>query len=163
MCLTLANLIDYGPTGSSSVPGKNAGAGSHFLLQGFPIQGQTWAPMAGGFSYRLSHQGSQSLSGDRDATDGLVKTRSLGQTLTQEDQVLMKRGNLDPEDDVKPWGECHMKTEDWRMRPICQGRPQKIMQASRNRDKGRLPPSRPPLSRNRVIPVDTHSICGTIL
>ena len=27
----------------------------------------------------------------------------------------MKRGNLDPEDDVKTWGECHVKTEDWRM------------------------------------------------
>ena len=39
LCLTPCNLMDYGPP-SSSVPGKNAGAGSHFLLQGiFPTLG----------------------------------------------------------------------------------------------------------------------------
>ena len=59
LCLTPCNLMDYGPP-SSSVPGKNAGAGSHFLLQGiFPTLGSNphllcWQAD----SLPLSHQGS---------------------------------------------------------------------------------------------------------
>ena len=43
LCLTLCNSMDCGPPGSSvhgGSPGKNTGAGCHFLLQGiFPTQG----------------------------------------------------------------------------------------------------------------------------
>ena len=44
-CLTLCNPMDCNPPGSSvheDSPGKNAGVGSHFLLQGiFPTQGSS--------------------------------------------------------------------------------------------------------------------------
>ena len=128
LCLTLCDPMDY------SLPGSSF----HGILQARILEwvaisfsrgssqsrDQTWVShMAGGFSTDwATGEAKGSLSGDRDVTDGLVKMRSLGQTLTQEDQVLMKRGNLDPEDDVKPWGECHMKREDWRMHPLVKER-----------------------------------------
>ena len=45
-CLTLCDLMDYSPPGSSvhgDSPGKNTEVGCHALLQGiFPIQGSNW-------------------------------------------------------------------------------------------------------------------------
>ena len=62
-CLTLSDIMDWGPPGSSvhgDSPGKNTGVGCHALLQGiFPTQGSNpGLPQCRRILYRLSHQGS---------------------------------------------------------------------------------------------------------
>ena len=61
LCLTLFDLMDCNPPGSSiheDSPGKNTGLGSHALLQGiFPIQGSNpGLPHCRRILYHLSHQ-----------------------------------------------------------------------------------------------------------
>ena len=65
-CLTLCNLMDCSPPGSSvhgDSPGKNTGAGCPALLQGsFPTQGwNPGLPHCRHILYQLSYQGSPHL------------------------------------------------------------------------------------------------------
>ena len=62
LCLTLCNLVDCSPPGSSvhgESPGKNTGVGCHALLQGiFPTQGlKPGLLQCRWILYQLSHQG----------------------------------------------------------------------------------------------------------
>ena len=63
LCLTLCNLMDYSPPGSTvhgDSPGKNTGVGCHALLQGiFQTQGSNpGLPQCRQILYLLRHKGS---------------------------------------------------------------------------------------------------------